>query len=224
MRFKSEQDDLEEDQVERLFFHDIINHTHGLLLFFSQKEALDRGLTAQELALVRQELEALQAIIKQQSPRGHRGLHSAKEWISFAEFQPIMLHLVRTYLPATKFKFSLEIQAPLMDSVEQLHLATFYRIIHNIVKNIAENGAGEVRFSFGAVEGQLQLLTSNRCRPKTEEIARTTNEASPQGIASIAHLCALFGGSYAHTMADHDTWINHVCLPLLGQNQAKKSA
>jgi hypothetical protein len=64
----------EGDLKEKLFFHDIINQTHGLLLFFGQKELSQESIEGHELKMLASEIKTLQSLIRDHYNFRHKNL------------------------------------------------------------------------------------------------------------------------------------------------------
>lgn len=210
----------EKETREKYFFHDLINHTHGLLLFLTEKDSSHKGLTPEEVAFLCKDLKALQALIKAHKQHEHKNLQSSDK-VSFCDFTEQLFNLTGLYLSSSQFELTLEIDADLNDKF--FNHATLSRIVHNIIKNISENGKGKTVLKFSLENNQLCIFTSNELKDLLpERNGRVIGVAEAKGIKSIEHLCLQSNGKYHHKIADQQ-WINNLILPL-EEKDAKKSA
>ncbi len=65
LNFKSKSEVIIEDQKNRMFFHDIINHTHGILLFLEQKKDYSKQIDEKEISLLLHEVKLMQTLISE---------------------------------------------------------------------------------------------------------------------------------------------------------------
>jgi len=210
----------EKETSEKYFFHDLINHTHGLLLYLTEKDSSQKGLSPEEVTFLCKDLKALQALIKAYKYHEHKNLHTADK-VSFTEFTEQLHNLINLYLSSSQFQVILEIDADLNDKI--FHHALLGRIVHNIIKNISENGKGKTLLKFSMENNQLRIFTSNELKNAlTEEKRQVIGVVEAKGIKSIEHLCLQSNGKYLHKIVDRE-WINNLILPL-DEKDTKKSA
>ena len=67
---------------ERMFFHDLINQTHALTLFYNVKLSLGKGLTHEELNSLSSENKIIQSMVKDHFNLGHKNLRNAMNVVS----------------------------------------------------------------------------------------------------------------------------------------------
>ena len=62
------------DLKDRLFFHDVVNQTHGLLLFLMHKEVNKEGLEFEEVQMIEKEIRTLQSLLQDHYNFKHKNL------------------------------------------------------------------------------------------------------------------------------------------------------
>lgn len=228
----------EQDKRERLFFHDIINLTHGLILFFNQRQSSNKGIDKEEIPMLEKEIRTLQSLIKDHYHYKHKNLSSTYDWVSFSVAEMALNGLIQTYLPDQKTKTFIKREG--LISYERslserenavIYFPVFYRIMNNLIKNMAEAGTNEVHFYFNYFENGLLIETKNRITSKidqkkmAEELSRLILEEnfeeqkSPEnsgiglGLESVHHLSSELGGRFDFEIVD-DFWINKITLPV----------
>ncbi len=229
----------EHDKRERLFFHDIINLTHGLILFFNQRQSSNKGIDKEEIAMLEKEIRTLQSLIKDHFHYKHKNLSNAYDWVSFSVAEMALNGLIQTYLPDQRTKTFIKREGMISydKSLQEresaiIYFPVFYRIMNNLIKNMAEAQTNEVHFYFNYYENGLLIETRNRINSKidknkmAEDLSRLIlNEnferesKSPEtsgiglGLESVHHLSSEFGGRFDFEIVN-DFWINKITLPV----------
>ncbi len=237
------------EKRERLFFHDLINHTHGLLLFINLRQSQKRGLKAEEIEVLSSEIKTLQSLIKDHFGLGHKNLLGTFDWVPFSSALISLTGLIHTYLPQNlastfiHFKGELSYEKSVMEREKCLiYFPVFYRIMNNLIKNIAESGSDEVNFYFDYGDNGLTIETRNnfnnkeRIRKLADVLGQVILDESTNdnrfGLESIHHLTLESGGLFEFEVAN-DLWINRILLPRrstqselsnLGQDKNRKKA
>jgi hypothetical protein len=238
------------DKRERLFFHDIINHTHGLILYFNQKQSTKSSISAEDVGMLEKEIRTLQSLIKDHFHFKHKNLMSTYEWVPFSVAEMALNGLIQTYLSEKGIKTYLHREGKIAyeRSLEERESATvyfpaFYRIMNNLIKNIAEAKSSEVHFHFNYFENGFLIETKNRInsteaqKEMADNLSRiiletkyeeenTTPENSGEGLGleSIHHLALEHGGRFDFEIVN-DYWINKITLPVpLVKKESKKAA
>lgn len=230
----------ENERRERLFFHDIINQTHGLLLFFSQRQSMKQGIQTDELAMLEAEVRTLQSLIKDHFQFKHKNLSSTYDWVPFSIAEVALKGLIQTYLQPHNVKTFIHLKGSLSYEVtlEQrentlIYFPFFYRIMNNLIKNMAEAKSDEVHFSFDYGSDGFIIETRNKFNAKedlrnlSDKLSQIILDEKPSGnglgMESIHHLAQECGGVFDFEIFN-DVWINRITLPLLEQTERKKSA
>lgn len=206
---------------ERLFFHDIINQTHGLLLYFSQKEMSDESLCPEEVKMIASEIKTLQSLIRDHFNYKHKNLGQTYDWVPFSYLQFSFSYLKMTYLSDKDVTISFKNDGA--GELEEVYYPAFYRIMNNLIKNIAESKSQKVEFLFHLQRQGLFIETKNSMNSGMEKsvpdhLSRVIlSESSPQimglGLESIHHLASENGGDFTFEIIDGQ-WINRIFLPV----------
>ncbi len=222
-------------QRDRLFFHDLINQTHGLNLFLNYKLALRSGVSSEEVRLISKEIKVIQSLMKNHFGLKHKNLMNIKEHRSFFDIKDTLRGLLESYLHPKNIDFSCEFKGRLQEEGSGndlclIHFTTFFRIATNLVKNISETESKEVQFIFDYQDLGLNIYVKNRIFHLNQEnrqlkdklqkliLAGDQRDKKPihrgdgLGIQSINHLCESAGGSFHFTIQD-EHWVTEVFLP-----------
>ncbi len=226
--FKKKSQETIGDLKERLFFHDIINQTHGLLLYFNQKELAGEALGTEEVKMIASEVKTLQSLVRDHFNYKHKNLGQTYDWVPFSYLQFSFSYLKMTYLQDKDVTISFKNDGS--SEGQEIYYPAFYRIVNNLIKNIAESKSEQVEFTFHLKGHGLFIETKNSMgdtkeKSIPEHLARTIlNEASSPsqglGLESIYHLAAENGGEFTFEIANH-TWINRIFLPARGLKSEK---
>jgi hypothetical protein len=238
------EEDQKNDTKERLFFHDVINHTHGLLLFLNHKESLNEGMSAVEVEILKKEIKALQSILRDQYSFDHKNLTHTQEWVTFEQAFRSLKTMMNTYLtyPEVKIEMILKGDIAFENSAEVqdrslIYYPAFYRIMNNLIKNMSEAEASAINFSFNLSERGLFIETQNAMKATLQKdlpeylsqliLNENTQALKGQGLDSIDHTASSCGGSFSFEI-HNQVWINKIFLPvknnLSGAYSTKKSA
>lgn len=234
---------LEKDEIEKresLFFHDIINHTHGLLLFLNQRQTLNKDIKSEEIKILESEVRALQSLIKDHFHFKHKNLSSTYDWVPFSVAENSLSSLIQTYLPSPNVQTFIHLKGALCydKSLEErknalIYFPTFYRIMNNLIKNMAEAKSAEVHFYFDYSEDLFTIETRNKFNDQKEldNLSDKLSQIIPDekalrpglGLESIHHLAEESGGVFDFKVA-HDMWINRILLPRTPRMPNQKKA
>jgi hypothetical protein len=232
------------DQIEdinlkdKLFFHDVINHTHGLILFLSQKEIQKEVIDQVEIKLIKDEIKILQGLIKDHYSFNHKNLLLTEDWVVFGDLESAFINMTQTYLNDKKIKINILYDKSFDHKKNEtlFYFPTFYRIMNNLVKNIAESKSKNVEFNFTISDNTLEIKTSNEIHSvnerdipdhlamlilKDEESSHISHVGL--GLESIHHLTLECGGSFNFEIKDN-VWTNSIILPSSKNKNAKIAA
>lgn len=231
----------ESEKKERLFFHDLINHTHGLLLFFNQRQSQKQDIKASEIAQLESEVRTLQSLIKDHFNFKHKNLSTAYEWVPFSMAELSLIGLIQTYLPSNKVQTYIHLEGAIAHDksvVERenvlIYFPVFYRIMNNLIKNMAEANSSEVHFHLAynnetfTIETRNKINGTSNLQNISDRLAQLILEEKPAGtglgLESIHHLAAENGGVFEFEIAN-DLWVNRISLPnITNPAQPKKAA
>lgn len=239
----------EQDKRERLFFHDIINLTHGLTLFLNQRISSEKGIEKEEIPMLEKEIRTMQSLIKDHFHFKHKNLPSTYDWVPFSVAEMALNGLIQTYLPVQSVKTFVKLDGKIsyersFDERESavVYFPVFYRIMNNLIKNMAEAGSVEVHFTFNYFENGFLIETRNRINSSSNQKSMADNlsrlileeniesvSESPEnsgvglGLESVHHLAEEFGGRFDFEIVE-DFWINKITLPVPPSKKSIKKA
>lgn len=193
--------DNNKNQKDRLFFHDLINQTHGMMLFLTQKNSLSNA----EIDSLKNEVKLLQELIQDHYSLVHKNLEETDA--SESQFQKVkssLEKLITLYHPQNEGNIKMTISGEEKGLVEFISL---YRMLNNIVKNMAEAkiAQAEFRLSFGPYG--LTITTQNKWTDK-----KIATKQEGLGLMSISTLASEAGGTFQHGV-HNGNWVNHIFLP-----------
>ncbi|MBH48882.1 MAG: hypothetical protein CME71_12005 [Halobacteriovorax sp.] len=238
--------DNDRQREDRLFFHDVINHTHGLSLFLQQKISGNETLHNDEVKSLLGEVKAMQSLVADHYGFKHKNLLSRLDWVEIDYAMASFHQLIHSHLPAkTEIRCH---QAGMLDRERfdrsrlelMVHYPTFLRVCTNLVKNISEHSPRVADFTFEAQENVLRFSFKNKMGHLHEVskdldkalsvnilAADTVDEREHLGLESVQVLCADHGGSFEFSIVE-GWWVANVELPLKNikqlQDQTKKAA
>ena len=215
------QDSNQDVQKDQLFFHDIINQTHGLLLFLSSKILANKGVDHAELLMMEKEIKTLQSLIRDHYKGSHKNLVQTYEWVPFSYAKLGIASLCHTYLENVEIKIEFVLNGH--DENDLIYYPAFYRIMNNLIKNISESYCLHVEFVFTMKEAGLFIETKNLMNKaqgdnSSEYLARVildekTSSIKSLGLESIHHMAEEHGGSFSFEI-NNNVWINKIFLPV----------
>ncbi len=215
--------DLDGELRDRLFFHDIINQTHGLLLYLGQREIEKSSVPPQGVKMLASEIKTLQSLIRDHYDFKHKNLSETLEWVPFTYAKVAYAQLSLTYLTQMNVSSSFKMEEGVLEGA-QIYYPCFYRIMNNLIKNMAEAHAESVEFEFTLKETGLFIRTKNVMRKNSEEEIPERNAFNHGlGLESIHHLAEENGGSFSYEIS-HGTWINRLFLPIKAAKSDKIAA
>ncbi|MBC7539342.1 MAG: GHKL domain-containing protein [Bacteriovorax sp.] len=208
---------------ERLFFHDIINQTHGLILFFNQRQSINKVISVEEIKMLEKEVRTLQSLIKDHFQYKHKNLPNTYDWVPFSIAEIAVKSLIQTYLPAETVQTFIHKDFK-EDETSVVYFPVFYRIFNNLIKNMSEAKTNEVHIHFQFNESGLTIETRNQNNSNQElkkisdELSQLildknfSNKAGGLGLESIHHLALECGGKFESEISNN-CWINRIFLP-----------
>ncbi len=195
--------------TERLFFHDLINLTHGLLLFLSNKKAGNRGIDPHEIPALEKEIKTLQMMLKDHYQLKHKNLDENSQYIGLKEVLPAVNGLLETYLGQKQIPYTLKLRDE--NSTLLVSLTAFYRIMNNLIKNMSEAGTTHAQIDLIIEKGMLLIETKNTVLKHKDD--RNARSLEGLGLESIRLLALECGGGFSHEVVNQ-LWCNHIVLPL----------
>lgn len=247
-RLRNGKQRIEEVQVnkERYFFHDIINHTHGLNLFLESKILDTKGLTPLDTSRVADEIKLFQTLISDHFGYSHKDLGPSGEFVSFEFAKMGLFNLVENFLGADDidchmiFKGDIASDFSYQESKKAMvHYPTFHRVMNNLIKNISEENSKLIEFTFDYDQHGLNITVKNKIlslkenesflERELEDIILESNvhnlrdRRSGLGLESIHSLVTEVDGSF-HFSIEGEYWVSEVFLPRPVDIQIKSAA
>ena len=189
-----------ENLQEKYLFHDLLNHTHGLSLFFQshQKE----GLTPSETNSVSKELESFQNLL-----RSHFGKNPTQ--IRLDEVGGHIDSLCEQFLNGIKF----EIKTNGNFGEDQISFNEFFRAMGNILKNVSESKSSFCEILMENQERGISIIVKNNFSPNIGK------HGSGIGLKSTTELLEKVGGIFCF-YGKENLWVSRIYLPFLNHRKA----
>jgi hypothetical protein len=187
---------------EKYLFHDLLNHTHGLSLFFESHQK--KGLTPSETNIVTKELESFQNIL-----RSHFGKNPTK--IRLDEVLRHVESLCDQFLSGIKF----EIKTNGNFREDQISFNEFFRAMGNILKNVSDSKSSFCEILLENQDSGISIIVKNNFSPNLGK------HGSGIGLKSTGELLEKAGGIFCF-FGQGNLWVSRIYLPFL--NQRKKAA
>ena len=179
----------------------------------------------------------MQSLIKDHYQYRHKNLLNTYDWVPFNIVEISLKGLIHTYLPMEKVKTYIHLAGSLdySKSIEEresalIYLPVFYRIMNNLIKNMAEANSDEVHFYFDYNADGFFIETKNRINNEqdlkklseklSQIILDEKDQRSGLGLESIHHLAIECGGKFDFEISS-DIWVNRIHLPI---NKSSKKA
>lgn len=210
----------QDDLKEKLFFHDLINQTHGLLLFINQKQAIGHGVLPNEVHLIEKEIKTIQSLVRDHYNLKHKDLIKTFDWVPFSYAKLAFTSLSNNYLSEMEVNVTFTIHGELVEE-DLIYYPCFYRILNNLIKNISESNCEKAEFNFLLNEKGIYIETKNSLKKSSadssEGIARVIledrkNAIKSLGLDSIHHQAQENFGTFSFEI-ENNQWINKVYLP-----------
>jgi hypothetical protein len=220
------------DKRERLFFHDIVNLTHGLILFFNQRQSINKVISVEEIQMLEKEVRTLQSLIKEHYQYKHKNLPNTYDWVPFNIAEIAVRSLIQTYLPEESVQTYIH-KSFLEEENSVVYFPVFYRIMNNLIKNMAEAKTSEVHIYFNFTELGLAIETKNQSKSTqdfkniSDKLSLLILEENPVqkdgglGLESIYHLALECGGKFDFEISNN-YWINRIFLPAPEKKNAQQ--
>jgi hypothetical protein len=247
-RIKNGKHRIEEGHLdkERYFFHDIINHTHGLGLFLESKMADQKGLSPLDTGRIADEIKLFQTLIKDHFGYSHKDLDTSSEYVSFEFAKMGLFNLVENFLSDDEIDCHMIFKGDIASDFSYnenkkatVHYPTFHRVMNNLIKNISEEKSKLIEFTFDYAQDGLHIMVKNKIfslgdndsyleRELSDIILESNvrpikNRRSGLGLESIHSLVTDVDGSF-HFSIDGEYWVSEVFLPRPHVQQIKTAA
>lgn len=225
------------DERDRFFYHDMINQTHGLLLYLKQQRESYEPIVPDDQALIIQEVETMQRLLSDHFKLEHKNIKSEDEFKSFDQVKTSVFVLINHYFLAQEISTHLSFQGLIDESRSHeehheclVHFPVFYRIMSNLIKNAYEHKVSEVELTFDYQDDGLNITMKNPLYTQVHKniplektlgqlILHDGGKATPAekqkqglGLESAAALAESVGGHFSCSI-EEGHWINQVFLP-----------
>ena len=231
--------------LRRLFYHDMMNQIHGLSLFLNQKLVAHQSLSADEVNAVLSEVKLMQAMLEEHFGLAHKQNRGDKD-VPFTLLQDNIVRLINTYLPPHIFQTKISFlgglaanSAHFVGDKMRLPPTSFFRIITNLAKNMAEHNSDEAQFTFDYRPEGFYIIAQNHLKSlwQASDVAQELGEiilhessaTTPPGVmASSAHqeqtlrpglglesitrLCESWGGQFIFGRQG-EFWLAQIFIP-----------
>ncbi len=213
---------------QKFFYHDLINKTHGMSLFLSEKlrQGNSANINFQDLILLQKEVHSLQTMVKDHAEINHRSIAPVREWVSFLEFRPKITHMARTYF--SHKQVILQENYPKIDGEIQtfmVHGPSLERALGNLFKNAYEANSSKIEITINITERELLFEMKNdlyqmpessyqladRLSRNIERVDQNKEEA-PLGLESIHFLIERMNGKFSFGK-EGDFWVSKLIIP-----------
>lgn len=213
---------------QKFFYHDLINKTHGMNLYLSEKlrHGPNNAVNFQDLVMLQKEIFSLQTMIKDHAEINHRSIAPVREWLSYLEFRPKINHLVKTYF--SHKQVSLQENYSKIDGELQhfmVHGPSFERALGNLFKNAYEANSSRIEIVINITDRKLEFLMKNDLQQIPEnsfqladrlsrEIKRADScvEEGPLGLESIHFLIERMNGEFTFGK-EGEYWVSRIFIP-----------
>jgi hypothetical protein len=195
-----------DDNKKKLFFHDVINQTHGMLLFLESKETLGPA----DISLLKNEVKLLQSFMQDHFGYQHKNINKSENAIIES-----IKKLIEIYFSTKTTDITFYING---QKQGELDLVPFYRIVHNLVKNMSEAQTPNAKIELTFTAEGLSVTTQN-----TISDQNALMREGGLGLHSIATLAADHQGNF-HYEIHEKLWVNHLFWPYKNSSTTKKIA
>lgn len=228
----------------RLFFHDMMNQVHGMSLFLNQKLVAHQSLSGEEVNAVLGEVKLMQAMLQEYF--GTSAVHSADKNVPFTLLQENVVRLIETYLPPHIFQTKISFlgglatdSAAFVGDKIGFPPTSFFRIITNLAKNMAEHNSDRASFSFEYNDEGLIITAQNHLKSlweasdvaqelgdiilQEDQLLAAETAANPGpimdgvgrpglGLESVTRLCESLGGQFTFGRQG-EFWLAKIFIP-----------
>jgi len=216
-----------QDEKDRFFFHDMINHLYGLTLKLTYRLSKGRGIESQEVGDMLGEVMALQSLMSDHFGYKHKNINQSFDMISFQDLKPFFNAQMNSFLGEEcqidiiySGIFDEEFESPFEDP--QIHFASIYRIFTNLLKNATEANAKRVEVIFNGNHHRLSVTMKNDFQQVSggdydlgEGLSRAIQgdrdmlvDYQGLGLAAIESLSAQRGGHFHFEIKD-GLWVSY---------------
>lgn len=224
--FKNNKIDKDASEKDRFFFHDLINHTHGLLLYLTQKELSKESMDQSEIRELSNEIKMMQSLIKNHFELNHKNLNNQDELIDQDQLVKMITFFAKVYLLGRE----VDLNITTTDKILFFKKAETIRVLLNVIKNISESKSKIIQMKINFCKNGLDFKTKNilginECVDISDYMEQVILNESIQkneglGINSIDSLISQLEGEFNFTVTD-GFWINEIFIPEIISDEFK---
>ncbi len=214
---------------DKMFFHDVVNQTHSLNLFLTNRVNKNLGVDNHESKMLLNEINLLQTLIRNHFGFKHKNIGETLDYVSFDFAKKSIKSLVDSYFIKEGINFKINYLGKITEGIVDresclIHYPTFHRILTNLIKNISESKTNEAVIDFLYDNDGLKIIAKNKILNLKEDehllsstlqaliLGKDNNHRNGIGLESIFYLSTRIGGKFKFYLKG-DFWVNEVFLP-----------
>ncbi len=208
-----------DNDSSKLFFHDVINKTHGMKLYLRNRKDQKKEIDLKGIEDLLSEVESLQLLFRDHFREGHKNLEVLDDYVEVKKAIEGAKRLLVYFVPECQNGKFLERVISLSNHVlkikkekDLIHYASFYRIFGNLMKNISDHGGRDISVHFGIKEGFFHIVVENNFN-KTKVYSSEKSLETSFGLRSIEKNCLEQEGRFKFSKRD-TVWKSEIWLPL----------
>lgn len=224
------EDKMNSGKFDKIFFHDLINHTHALLLFLGSKKDTNNGIKDEDVTTIIGELKLLQDSIQNHFGFEHKNLSYPKHKVPFQIALARVYSLMDAFFPHQEnVFFHFRGRLANQEDTQKLRSCTvdlivFHRIMTNIFKNAYEAHSSMIECIFDYQDDGLHTTVKNtteKLNPDKinldEDLGRVilmkpNTKSQGLGLDSISKICESVDGHFSFSYTNGH-WISEFFLP-----------
>ena len=210
---------IKDNDSSKLFFHDVINKTHGMKLYLRNQKDQKKEIDIKGIEDLLNEVESLQLLFKDHFREGHKNLELLDDYVEVKKAIEGAKRLLVYFVPECQNGKFLEgvvsLSSHFLKNKKEknlIHYASFYRIFGNLMKNISDHGGRDISVYFGMKEGFFHIVVENNLNKKQADSSEKSIETS-FGLRSIEKNCLEQEGRFKFSKRD-TVWKSEIWLPL----------
>jgi len=221
---KEMEGEADHNDTSKLFFHDVINKTHGMKLYLRNQKDQKKVIDLKGIDDLLSEVESLQILLRDHFRENHKDLQFLDDFVEVRKVIEGAERLLVYFIPGCQNGESLEGVMSFSDQFlnnekekKLIHYASFYRIFGNLMKNISDHGGKDVSVHFDVKEGHFHIIVENSFNEKQDDSKQIPIEKS-FGLRSIERNCLEQNGNFKFFKKDR-LWKSEIWLPFKEEGQ-----
>lgn len=185
-----------------------------------------KPIPPEEVANTLTELKAMQSLIKDHYKMEHKNLTNTYELVDFEFLQhrvgPLLDHFFPNMAEREKIELNFSDKSDKEKKVYSIYFPRVLRIVTNLIKNMADHHAKNIKLDFTRENNNLIIQTSNSFGKMSEtstnllealEQEREAEKRRGLGLLSIEEITKQEKGDYLFKI-ENGKWVNQIILPL----------